>query len=142
MKRFKLAVVIGIIATVCLTASFSFYCVSQATSEYNKKKYFTIVRVRSESRDYKQKLDALNKRWQNMGELAREKEANVSYSISLQPSSFDELNDKVLSTYEHGFFFLKSAVLEGTPEGVRLAVAGFKKGDAAQGEAKQGEAQQ
>jgi hypothetical protein len=132
MKRFRLAVIIGSIATICLVSSFAFYVFSQSLSEYNQKKFQTIMRVRSESSTYKAKLEAFDERWKTLGELSREQDANVNYDISLQPAGFDELNDKVVSTYEHGFFFLKSAVLEGSPEGVRLAVSGFKKGEAQQ----------
>jgi hypothetical protein len=132
MKRFRLAVIIGIVATLCFTASFAFYHVSQSRSEYSKKKYLTIVRVRAESRTYKEKIEAFNQHWKNLGELSQEKGANVSYDISLQPTDFNELNDKVVSTYAHGVFFLKSAILEGTPEGVHLAVSGFKRGETQQ----------
>jgi hypothetical protein len=129
MKRFRLALIIGIVSTICLISSFSFFLTSQSSCDYNKKKYLNIMHVRSDSRGYKQKLDAFNERWKTLGEFSHENSANVSYDITIEPSNFDELNEKVLSTYEHGFFFLKSAVLEGTPDGVRLAVAGFKKGD-------------
>jgi hypothetical protein len=129
MKRFRLALIVGIIATICLISSFAFYHVSQTRSEHSKKKYTSIMRVRTESRAYKEKLDAFDERWERLGALSHEGAANVSYDISIEPTDFDELNAKVLSTYEHGFFFLKSAVLEGTPEGVRLAVSGFKRGE-------------
>jgi hypothetical protein len=129
MKRFRLAVIIGTIATVCLVASFAFYQYSGTQAEYNKRKYFTLMRERSESSSYRDKLRAFDVRWKSLAEFSREKGANVSYDVSLQPAGFDELNDKILSTYQHGFFFLKGAVLEGSPEGVRLAVSGFKKGD-------------
>jgi hypothetical protein len=142
MKRFRRAVVIGVMATVFLIASFSFYLVSQSRSEFSKKKYYSIVRVRTESRGYKEKLDEFAKRWNTLGELSQEKGANVSYDIVLHPAGFDELNEKVVSTYAHGFFFLKSAVLEGTPEGVRLAVSGFKRGEAQQVETQKEETQQ
>lgn len=141
MKRFRLAVIAGVMATALLVSSFWFFEKTQERSEYSKKKYLTIMRVRSESRGYNQKLESFNERWKTLGELSHEAGANVNYDISIEPSNFDDLNEKVVSTYEHGMFFLKSAVLTGTPDGVRLAVTGFKKGGAKQEEAQPEEAQ-
>lgn len=135
MKRFRLAVITGVIATALLISSFCFYQTTQQRSDYSKKKYFAIMRVRTESRGYKQKLASFNERWKTLGELSHETDAHVNYDISIEPSNFDDLNEKVLSTYEHGMFFLKTAVLEGTGDGVRLAVTGFKKGGPPQGQA-------
>ncbi|HNY64361.1 MAG TPA: hypothetical protein PKM41_02915 [Deltaproteobacteria bacterium] len=132
MKRFRLALIVGVLATACLISSFAFFHVSRTSAQYSEKKYLATMRVRTEGRAYREKLETLGVGWERLGELSRESGADVSYDISIEPNDFGELNDKVMSTYEHGFFFLKRAVLEGTPEGVRLAVSGFKRGDCRQ----------
>jgi hypothetical protein len=130
MKRFRLALITGAVATAMLVSSFWFYQAARERADFSRKKFIAIERVRTESRGYKQKLDSFNARWQTLGELSRDSAANVNYDISIEPSNFEDLNEKVVSTYEHGMFFLKSATLAGTPNGVRLAVTGFKKGGA------------
>lgn len=128
MKRYRLAIIIGILSTLSMIASFYYYESTLAQAQYSEKKYRTIMQARSEKEAYRARLDSVSQRWASLGQLSKEKAANVSYEITLYPTDFDELNDKIVSTYDYGFFFLKSAVLESTPEGIKLAVSGFKRG--------------
>lgn len=128
MKYFRPAVIIGLISTLGLISSFYYYQSTLAKAQYCEKKYRTVMNARSEKEAYRVRLDSVSQRWASLGRLSKEKTANVNYEITLYPSDFDELNDKIVSTYDYGFFFLKSAVLESTPEGIKLAVSGFKRG--------------
>ncbi len=128
MKYYRLAVIIGLISTLSLISSFYYYQSTRAKADYFEKKYRAVMSARSEKEAYRARLDSVSLRWASLGRLSKEKTANVNYEITLYPSDFDDLNDKIVSTYDHGFFFLKSGVLERTPEGIKLAVSGFKRG--------------
>lgn len=132
MRSFRLAIIVGVISTLSFVCSYYYYCSSLTQMEYNQKKYRTIMNSRSEKNSYSSRLDAFSKRWTSLGELSEEKAANINYEITLYPADSEELNEKVYSTYEHGFFFLKRALIEGTGEGIKLEVAGFKRGGAQQ----------
>ena len=86
------------------------------------------MRVQAERQVYQEKLDALEMHWKRLRELSGEQTANVSYDITLYPKNFGELQEKIVSTYAEGFFFLDRAMIQSTPEGIRLAVTGFRMG--------------
>jgi hypothetical protein len=128
MKRLRLSLIAVIAAFICLVSSVGYYHAGQASSENSRKKYDAIVRVRSEGRAYHEKLESLNRNWAGLSELSQDQGPSVSYDVSVRLSSREELDDTIATTYEHGLFFLKSAVLEYTPGGISLAISGFKKG--------------
>ncbi len=132
MKLYRMAVILGITSTLILVSSFHYYQSTLIRSEHSEKKYHRIMNSRSERQAYKTRLDTFREQWESLGELSREKSADVSYEINLRPKDFNELSGKIVSTYEHGFFFLKSAVLESNSGGISLSVSGFKRGDARQ----------
>ncbi|MRR14203.1 hypothetical protein EG833_01985 [archaeon] len=128
MKLFRMAVTLGIISTLILVSSFYYYQSNLIQAEHSEKKYHRIMDSRAERQAYKTRLDSFRQRWESLGELSKEKSADVSYEINLRPKDFNELSGKIVSTYEHGFFFLKSAVLESNSGGISLVVKGFKRG--------------
>lgn len=132
MKSYRPAVIAALISTLALMSSYYYYQSSLTRLEYNEKRYRTTMNARSEKETYSARLSAFEQRWSSLGRLSKDKAANVSYEITLHPADFDELNEKIVSTYEYGFFFLKSAVLESTPDGIKLSVTGFKRGGTGQ----------
>ncbi len=132
MKHYRLAIIAGIISTIALVCSYYYYHSSMIQAQSHEKKYRAIMNTLSERASYRVRLDSFAEKWKSLGELAQEKRADVSYEIKLQPGDFDELNSKIISTYEHGFFFLKSAILESNSGGINLSVSGYKKGGPAQ----------
>lgn len=128
MKLFRMAMILGIMSTLILVSSFYYYQSTLIQADLTEKKYHKIMDSRSERQAYKTRLDTFRQRWENLGELSKEKAADVSYEINLRPKDFNELSGKIVSTYEHGFFFLKNAVLECNSGGVSLTMKGFKRG--------------
>ncbi len=128
MRIYRLAVVFSILSMLCVISSCWFYLSERADARYNQAKFTSIMRARSERQVYQEKLDALEMHWKKLGELSGEQTADVSYDITLYPKNFSDLHEKLVSTYAEGFFFLDRALVQSTPEGIRLAVAGFRMG--------------
>jgi len=128
MRGYRLAVALGIVSMFCLTSSCWFYLSERADARYNQAKFTSVMRARAERQAYQEKLDALEMHWKRLRDLSDEQTANVSYDIALYPKNFSELNEKLVSTYAEGFFFLDCATVQSTPEGIRLAVTGFRMG--------------
>lgn len=128
MRVYRLAVAFSILSMLCLISSCWFYLFERSDARYNQAKFTSIMRARAERQAYQEKLDALGMHWEKLGELSGERAANVSYDITLYPKNFNELHEKLVSTYAEGFFFLDRATVQSTPEGIRLAVAGFRMG--------------
>jgi hypothetical protein len=128
MRIYRLAVIFSILGMLCLISSCWFYLSERAEVRYNQDKFTSIMRARAERHAYQEKLDALEMHWKKLGELSGEQTADVSYDITLYPKNFNELHEKLVSTYAKGFFFLDRAMVQSTPQGIRLAVTGFKLG--------------
>ncbi len=128
MRTYRLAVVFSTLSMLCLISSCWFYLSERADARYNQAKFTSIMHARAERQVYQEKLDALGMHWKKLGELSGEQTADVSYDITLYPKNFNELREKLASTYAEGFFFLDRAMVQSTPEGVRLAVTGFRMG--------------
>jgi len=128
MRIYKMAVALSVVSMLCLISSCWFYLSERADARYNQAKFTSIMRARAEQQAYQEKLDALEMHWKRLRELSGEQTANVSYDITLYPKNFGELQEKIVSTYAEGFFFLDRAMIQSTPEGIRLAVTGFRMG--------------
>ncbi len=128
MRIYRLAVALSVVSMLCLISSCWFYLSERADARYNQAKFTSIMRARAERQVYQEKLDALEMHWKRLRELSGEQTANVSYDITLYPKNFGELQEKIVSTYAEGFFFLDRAMIQSTPEGIRLAVTGFRMG--------------
>ncbi|HON38628.1 MAG TPA: hypothetical protein PLY57_07590 [Deltaproteobacteria bacterium] len=128
MRIYRLAVALSVVSMLCLISSCWFYLSERADARYNQAKFTSIMRVQAERQVYQEKLDALEMHWKRLRELSGEQTANVSYDITLYPKNFGELQEKIVSTYAEGFFFLDRAMIQSTPEGIRLAVTGFRMG--------------
>lgn len=128
MRIYKMAVALSVVSMLCLISSCWFYLSERADARYNQAKFTSIMRVQAERQVYQEKLDALEMHWKRLRELSGEQTANVSYDITLYPKNFGELQEKIVSTYAEGFFFLDRAMIQSTPEGIRLAVTGFRMG--------------
>lgn len=128
MRTFRLAVIMGILSTASLVSSYFYYHAALKNAEAGEKKYHAITGSRSERKAYKDRLSAFDEQWKSIGRISWEKAADISYEITICPASFGELNEKIVSTYEQGIFFLNGATIESTPEGTRLMVTGAKKG--------------
>ncbi len=128
MRIYKMAVALSVVSMLCLISSCWFYLSERADARYNQAKFTSIMRARAERQVYQEKLDALEMHWKRLRELSGEQTANVSYDITLYPKNFGELQEKIVSTYAEGFFFLDRAMIQSTPEGIRLAVTGFRMG--------------
>ncbi|HRS55932.1 MAG: hypothetical protein ACOX3E_15165 [Desulfomonilia bacterium] len=123
-----MAVALSVVSMLCLISSCWFYLSERADARYNQAKFTSIMRARAEQQAYQEKLDALEMHWKRLRELSGEQTANVSYDITLYPKNFGELQEKIVSTYAEGFFFLDRAMIQSTHEGIRLAVTGFRMG--------------
>ncbi|HPD21836.1 MAG: hypothetical protein QM299_06225 [Pseudomonadota bacterium] len=128
MRIYKMAVALSVVSMLCLISSCWFYLSERADARYNQAKFTSIMRARAEQQAYQEKLDALEMHWKRLRELSGEQTANVSYDITLYPKNFGELQEKIVSTYAEGFFFLDRAMIQSTHEGIRLAVTGFRMG--------------
>ncbi len=128
MRIYRLAVALSVVSMLCLISSCWFYLSERADARYNQAKFTSIMRARAEQQAYQEKLDALEMHWKRLRELSGEQTANVSYDITLYPKNFGELQEKIVSTYAEGFFFLDRAMIQSTHEGIRLAVTGFRMG--------------
>jgi len=128
MRIYRLAVALSVVSMLCLISSCWFYLSERADARYNQAKFTSIMRVQAERQVYQEKLDALEMHWKRLRELSGEQTANVSYDITLYPKNFGELQEKIVSTYAEGFFFLDRAMIQSTHEGIRLAVTGFRMG--------------
>lgn len=128
MRIYKMAVALSVVSMLCLISSCWFYLSERADARYNQAKFTSIMRVQAERQVYQEKLDALEMHWKRLRELSGEQTANVSYDITLYPKNFGELQEKIVSTYAEGFFFLDRAMIQSTHEGIRLAVTGFRMG--------------
>ena len=129
MKYYTLAIIIGIISIMCTTASYSYYRLAQNQENFYENKYHTIIKMKSERKQYGEKLEALKEHARKLIAISKERKTTVDYDITLYDHDIDALYTKLVSTYNEGLFFLESATISSGSPGIRLAVRGFKMGE-------------
>ncbi|HHO75288.1 MAG TPA: hypothetical protein ENN05_02530 [Deltaproteobacteria bacterium] len=129
MRYYKIALAAGILSIICFTSSFCFFRISQVEAEYNQNRYQAVIKMRSETKTYEDKIVTLKEYGKEIMAISNEGKTKVDYDITLHYNNIDALYSQIISTYEQGLFFLESAVIESGASGIRLAVKGFKMGE-------------
>jgi hypothetical protein len=132
MRYFKIALIIGIMSTLLVTSSFSYYRFTQMEVKNNQTKLQAILAANDQRKDYGYKIKAIKAYSSKLIALSRERKTNVDYEIVLTDHDVKRLLSKVASTYSDGFFFLDKGTIESNQSGITVTMKGFKLGEETQ----------
>lgn len=132
MRRYKIALFIGVMSSVLVISAFSYYRVTAMQAQYNRTKLESILAANRQREDYTRKMEAIKSYSSKLIALSRERNTNVDYEIVLTDHDVGALLSKVKSTYSDGLFFLEKGTIESTPSGITLTMKGFKLGEGAE----------
>jgi hypothetical protein len=132
MRYFKIALIIGIMSTLLVTSSFSYYRFTQMEVKNNQTKLQAILAANDQRKDYGDKIKAIKAYSSKLIALSRERKTNVDYEIVLTDHDVKRLLSKVASTYSDGFFFLDKGTIESNQSGITVTMKGFKLGEETQ----------
>ncbi|MCD6571351.1 MAG: hypothetical protein J7L53_11665 [Deltaproteobacteria bacterium] len=119
-----MALILGLISTILLTATFFFYRYTQAQVQYQYDRFNLIHTKQGDLYQYEKKLKTII--GQRSDKIAKNITTDIDYEISLKGHDIKELYEKIVSTYQGGLFFLVNATIEAKPSSISLAMRGFK----------------
>ena len=126
MRRYRLAVILGIISTICLVGAYGLYAYTRADMLIKSSMLDTIRSTQTQSKDYAQKITVLKAEIPKLMSLARETDAEIEYEVELTDQNVEKLMREVLESYTGQIFFLEQGTVESTADGVTVTLKGFR----------------
>ncbi len=132
MRRYRMAVIAGIVGVVLLSASFILFQVSSGELRQNRARLSAVRGESHQFREYRNKISAIKNQSSQLKFLSREADINLDYEIELTNNDLGVLMDEIAKSYSGMIIFLEQAMIESTVEGLTVRIKGFKLGGAAQ----------
>jgi hypothetical protein len=128
MRRYRIAVALGIISVVLLSLAFILFQASAGELERSRGRLSAIRGESAQLREYHIKIGAIKTQSAQLKFLSREKSINLDYEIELGGNDLSVLMDEMTKSYSGMIVFLEEAAIESREGGITVRVKGFKPG--------------
>jgi len=132
MRRYRIAVIAGIISVVLLSAAFILYQGGYGELRQSRARLSAVRGESHQFREYRNKISAIKNQSSQLTFLSRERDINIDYEIELTNSDLGVLLDEISKSYSGMIIFLEQAMIESTVEGLTVRIRGCKRAGAAQ----------
>jgi hypothetical protein len=128
MRYYRLALTIGIISALLVISCFGYYLHAAREVTFNQAKLQAVLAANEQRKQYVKKIESIKAYSAKLITLSHQRGINVDYEITLTDHDVKKLFSEVASTYAEDMFFLETATVTSTSEGITVSMKGFKVG--------------